>query len=446
SMYSSWHAAGAEHGPIAELDGYWRADRDAELVYFHGFDNTYHWGLMDLTLLMAHGDRYVLPAANICNEFYELEGAKFSTSRNHLMRGGELLAELPRDLIRFYLAMTAPEQRRTNFTPAGLHELTRRRLVEPWNALADRVDRMLELADSASLPTTATGRGRAKEMLQRLAQCYELPNFSMTRAAQTIAGELVRLSSSAASTVPGDLLLAAHALLAGAAPILIDLAEQAADGNPLGFAGRTPCRPSHCPGCSPRPANSPNRRSPVTPNRAPSDRRNAMKLLAIEPQQYMHYYQGRYQRSESYGHTVYVLNGIGTEDFWPTERYRLVGSKHIDDIIAAAKRWHAEEQFDGVITYAEFAVTAVAAVAEALGLPGIDVHAAIQSRNKYLMRQAYQRAGAPIPSYRYVAELTDALAAAEEFGYPVILKPTLGAGSYYVFKVHSPSVGLRITG
>ena len=163
-----------------------------------------------------------------------------------------------------------------------------------------------------------------------------------------------------------------------------------------------------------------------------------MKLLAIEPQQYMHYYQGRYQRSESYGHTVYVLNGIGTDDFWPTERYRLVGSKQIDDIIAEAKRWHAEEQFDGVITYAEFAVTAVAAVAEALGLPGIDVQAAIQSRNKYLMRQAYQRGGAPIPSYRYVAELSDALAAAEEYGYPVILKPTLGAGSYYVFKVHNP--------
>jgi biotin carboxylase len=164
-----------------------------------------------------------------------------------------------------------------------------------------------------------------------------------------------------------------------------------------------------------------------------------MKLLAIEPQQYMHYYQGRYQRAETYGHVVYVLNGTGTEDFWPAERYRLVGSKQIDDMIAEARRWHAEEQFDGVITFAEFAVTAVAAIADALGLPGIDVTAAVQSRNKYLMRQAYERGGAPIPSYRFVAELRDALSAAEEFGYPVILKPTLGAGSYYVFKVHSPA-------
>ncbi|HEU5268470.1 MAG TPA: class I tRNA ligase family protein [Jatrophihabitans sp.] len=240
SMYSTWHANGGGRGPIGELDGYWRADRGAEVVYFHGFDNTYHWGLMDLTLLMAHGDRYALPAANVCNEFYELEGSKFSTSRNHLMRGGELLAELPRDLIRFYLAMTAPEQRRTNFTMAGLHELTRRRLVEPWNALADRVDRLLESAGSASLPTTATGRGRAKEMLQRLAQCYQLPTFSMTRAAQTIAGELIRLGCSDTTSMPGDQLLAARALLAGAAPILVDLAEQAEDGTGLSFTGQPP--------------------------------------------------------------------------------------------------------------------------------------------------------------------------------------------------------------
>jgi biotin carboxylase len=163
-----------------------------------------------------------------------------------------------------------------------------------------------------------------------------------------------------------------------------------------------------------------------------------MKLLVIEPQQYMYYYRGRYQRAESYGHTVYVLNGTGTEDFWPSERYRLLGSKHIDDIVAEAKRWHAEEQFDGVAAFGEFTLTAVATVAEALGLPGIGLQAAVQSRNKYLMRQAYQRAGVPIPSYRFVPELSDALAAAEEFGYPVILKPTMGAASYYVFKVHSP--------
>ena len=160
-----------------------------------------------------------------------------------------------------------------------------------------------------------------------------------------------------------------------------------------------------------------------------------MKLLTIETRQYLSYYISRYEQVNAFGIDLYVLNGEGTPDFWPAERYRLVGSKHIDDIVTAAKAWHAEEHFDGVITFSESAVITVAAVAEALGLPGIGVTAALCSRNKYLMRQAYERAGAAIPRYRFVPEMDDALAAAEEFGYPVILKPTMGAGSHFVFKV-----------
>ncbi|MFD1146680.1 ATP-grasp domain-containing protein [Saccharothrix hoggarensis] len=159
-----------------------------------------------------------------------------------------------------------------------------------------------------------------------------------------------------------------------------------------------------------------------------------MKLLAIETRQYLQYYHSRYEQVEALGVDLHVLNGEGTEDFWPAERYRLVGSKNIDDMISVAKQWHATERFDGVITFSEAAVIAVAAIAEALGLPGIGVEAALNCRNKYLMRQAHEKAGAPIPGYRYVTALDEAKAAAAEFGYPVIIKPTLGAGSHFVFK------------
>ncbi|GGO10711.1 hypothetical protein GCM10010116_21510 [Microbispora rosea subsp. aerata] len=163
-----------------------------------------------------------------------------------------------------------------------------------------------------------------------------------------------------------------------------------------------------------------------------------MKLLAIETCQYLNYYISRYKQVQDLGVDLYVLNGEGTEDFWPADHYRLVGSKKIDEIVAQARDWHAEHDFDGVITFSESSVITVAAVAEALGLPGIGVEAAVTSRNKYLMRKAYERAGAPIPSYRLVESLDDALRAADDFGYPVIVKPTLGAGSHLVFRVDSP--------
>jgi methionyl-tRNA synthetase len=230
SMYSTWWAAGQQDDQQPEaFDEHWRAEHDAEVVYFHGFDNTYHWGLMDLVLLMAHGERYILPESNVCNEFYNLDGAKFSTSRNHLIRGADLLAEVPRDLVRFYLALTAPEYQRTNFTRQALHELTDQRLVEPWNALAEAISLLMTGRAGTTLATTPAGRARACLMLSRLRGCYELGTYSIARAAETIADQLARLRTAAedGTAEPGDLLLEVRTLLAGAAPILTGLAEQA---------------------------------------------------------------------------------------------------------------------------------------------------------------------------------------------------------------------------
>jgi biotin carboxylase len=163
-----------------------------------------------------------------------------------------------------------------------------------------------------------------------------------------------------------------------------------------------------------------------------------MKLLGIEARQNSAYYLSRYQQVKDFGADLYVLNGVGEPDYWEAARYRVAGSQKIDDIIAAARGWHAGQQFDGVFTFSESAVITVAAVAEALGLPTVGVDAARKSRNKLLMRQAHQRAGVPIPQFRMVADLDDALATGEAFGYPVILKPTLGAASNFVFRVDDP--------
>lgn len=133
-----------------------------------------------------------------------------------------------------------------------------------------------------------------------------------------------------------------------------------------------------------------------------------------------------------------MLNGLGDPAFWPSGKYRIVGSKHIDDIVAAARDWHQAEHFDGVLSFSESAVITVAAVAEALGLPGIGIEAARTSRNKLLMRQAHERGGVPRPRFRLIPDLATALVTAEEFGYPVIIKPTLGAASNFVFRVDDP--------
>jgi biotin carboxylase len=162
-----------------------------------------------------------------------------------------------------------------------------------------------------------------------------------------------------------------------------------------------------------------------------------MKLLGLEASQNSYYYLSRYQQIAELGADLYVLNGLGTDDLWPAARYRRADSKHVDDLIRHAKQWHADEGFDGVFTFSESAVLAVAAVASALGLPGIGIDAARTSRNKLIMREAHQRGGVAHPRFRFVTDLDAAMATAEEFGYPVILKPTLGAASNFVFRVDS---------
>jgi methionyl-tRNA synthetase len=267
-MYSTWwslaQSGEAQSGePGAATDEQWRASMGPRLVYFHGFDNVYHWGLVDLALLMAHGDRYALPASNVCNEFYELAGEKFSTSRNHLIWGRDLLATVPRDLVRFYLALTAPEFQRTSFSSAALRGVTTALLVEPWNRLAALAGPPPGVEAGVFLPTTEAGRRRAATIVERFRLCYELPTYSLSRAAETVAGQLGRLREAAeglAAGAPrsavrngtavrdgtarlGDLLLEIRALLACAAPILVDVAGQAsAAGVELRISGEQPSR------------------------------------------------------------------------------------------------------------------------------------------------------------------------------------------------------------
>ncbi len=163
-----------------------------------------------------------------------------------------------------------------------------------------------------------------------------------------------------------------------------------------------------------------------------------MKLLGLEAQQNSNYYLSRYEQVRDFGADLYVLNGVGEPDYWPAPRYQVVGSQKIDDIIAAARAWHAEQHFDGVFTFSESGVMTVAAVAAALGLPTVGLDAARKSRNKLLKRQAHAAGGVPHPSFRFVDSVDAALAAAVDFGYPVVLKPTLGAASNFVFRVDDP--------
>jgi biotin carboxylase len=93
---------------------------------------------------------------------------------------------------------------------------------------------------------------------------------------------------------------------------------------------------------------------------------------------------------------------------------------------------------DGVLTVsADRAVPVVAAVAEALGLPGIGTETAHLMTHKVAMRTRLADAGVPQPRYAAARSLREAHAAVATVGFPAVLKPADSGGQRGVFRVDS---------
>ncbi len=242
TMYCSMLAAEqAGLAPSAE-DELWRREAGTEIVYFLGVDNVHPFAISGLAMLLAFGTDYPLPTRFLTNEFYELNREKFSTSRGHLVWGRDLAEQVPRDLIRFHLACDSPEFQRTSFNREELDRLTRIRLVEPWNRIAERVE---PYVGGGPLPVTGRSRTSAVRILDRFRSAYELPRFSLSRAAAILTQQLERLDR--AELTDGDLCHEAEVLLRCAAPILIDLGAALPERSLVGIAVRDTVTPISLP-------------------------------------------------------------------------------------------------------------------------------------------------------------------------------------------------------
>jgi methionyl-tRNA synthetase len=110
----------------------WRSG-GAEVVQFFGYDNTYYYTFLFTAAMLAYDPGIRLPAAFVTNEFYRLEGLKFSTSRGHAIWGKEALDHLHPDVLRYYLSLDRPETRQTSFELRELRETTLRDLAGRWD-------------------------------------------------------------------------------------------------------------------------------------------------------------------------------------------------------------------------------------------------------------------------------------------------------------------------
>lgn len=100
-----------------------------------------------------------------------------------------------------------------------------------------------------------------------------------------------------------------------------------------------------------------------------------------------------------------------------------------------------QEHVAGITSIAsDVAVPTVAYVSKRMGLVGNSVQSAAKSTNKFLMREAFSRAGVPCPAFAavgHVEELPDSL---KGMSFPLVVKPADRSGSMGVARVNSPEI------
>jgi len=108
--------------------------------------------------------------------------------------------------------------------------------------------------------------------------------------------------------------------------------------------------------------------------------------------------------------------------------------KDIPSIISIAKKYN----IDGVMAHAVEIPVVIARVAQTLGLPSISPDVAENATNKFKRLECLRRANVPIPQYRCVESIEEAINTASGLGFPIVLKPTNNSAARGVIKVDSP--------
>ena len=111
-----------------------------------------------------------------------------------------------------------------------------------------------------------------------------------------------------------------------------------------------------------------------------------------------------------------------------------VDFRDVPAVIEVARR----HSVAGVLTIsADRAVPVVAAVADAVGLPGIGTDVAHRMTHKVAMRRRLAEEGVPQPRFAAARDLREARLAAETVGFPAVLKPADSGGQRGVFRLES---------
>lgn len=159
----------------------WWYNPDAKLYNFIGKDNiefhTIIWPaeLMGIDGLYAEGDDtpISLPYDVPANEFMNIEGQQFSKSRNWAIWLPDILDRYDPDAIRYYVAMTMPETRDSDWSWDGFVTRNNTELLAAWGNLVNRVLKFAVKHFEGRVPEPGELRDIDREILEKVEGGFE---------------------------------------------------------------------------------------------------------------------------------------------------------------------------------------------------------------------------------------------------------------------------------
>ncbi|MFW6138825.1 MAG: alpha-hydroxy-acid oxidizing protein [Spirochaetota bacterium] len=116
----------------------------------------------------------------------------------------------------------------------------------------------------------------------------------------------------------------------------------------------------------------------------------------------------------------------------------IMSTRDVDGTVRTARKFARTRPIHGVITVGTDASLTVAAVAQALNLPGNRVDVAEATTNKIKMRKRLGEKQVPQPGFCSCWSYQDVQEAAKKLGYPFVIKPADNMGARGVMKVDTP--------
>ncbi len=179
----------------------WQAERPEDrwkIIHFFGYDNSFYHSILYPVLYRLAYPEWTPDIDYNLNEFYLLDGQKFSTSRRHAIWGKEILNPESVDAVRFYLSLTRGEIERANFELAAFSDCVNEVLIGRWQAWLQDLGRRVEQVFHGRAPDAGDWTAGHRSHLARLewrrqaiAMALGAEGFSLNQAARELDGLVV---------------------------------------------------------------------------------------------------------------------------------------------------------------------------------------------------------------------------------------------------------------